>query len=68
MRTTLAEYPGTFVFCAQEKLRDAEHFIELMNEAFDANEEGVVIKQTSSIYRPGKRDKGGWYKIKPDVR
>lgn len=67
LRSTFKEQSGVFMFCAQTKVRDADHFLECLNKAFDANEEGVVIKQCGSFYRPGQRDKGGWFKIKPDV-
>lgn len=67
LRTTFQEIRGTFMFPAQEKIRDAAHFAECFNKAHDANEEGVVIKQSTSMYRPGQREKGGWIKIKPDV-
>lgn len=66
-RSTFVEQKGLFMFCAQTKVRDGNHFLECLNKAFDANEEGVVIKQSDSFYRPGQRDKGGWFKIKPDV-
>lgn len=55
------------MFPQRDKVRDASHFLKCLNKAFDANEEGVVIKQSDSIYQPGKRDNGGWFKIKPDV-
>lgn len=59
---------GALVLCEREKVRDARHFLECLNRAFDANEEGVVIKQEDSKYHPGKRENGGWFKMKPDVR
>lgn len=37
-----------------------------MNKAFDEKEEGVVIKESGSVYAPGKRI-ASWIKIKPDV-
>lgn len=67
LRTIIDEKRGGLMLCEREKVRDADHFLECLNRAFDSNEEGVVIKQEDSKYRPGKREKGGWYKMKPDV-
>ena len=55
------------MLCERIKLRDGDHFVEHFNKAFDSNEEGVVIKQEDSKYRPGQRERGGWFKMKPDV-
>lgn len=38
---------------------------EFLNEAIDQNEEGIVLKQLSSIYKPNART-AGWWKVKPD--
>lgn len=66
--TLIKEQKGALMLCERTKLRDGQHFLELLNKAFDANEEGVVIKQGDSKYHPGQREKGGWFKMKPDVR
>lgn len=67
LRTIVTEQKGALMLCDRIKIRNAEHFLECLNKAFDANEEGVVIKQEDSKYRPGQREKGGWFKMKPDV-
>lgn len=67
LRSIIVEQRGAFMLCEREKILNSDHFIELMNKHFDANEEGVVIKQSDSKYHPGKRENGGWFKIKPDV-
>lgn len=67
LRTLLKEEIGVFQYCERIKVHDNDHIVECMNKAFDADEEGVVIKQAESTYLPGKREKGGWFKIKPDV-
>lgn len=68
LKTLVTESKGNLTLCYRTKLNDSAHFVECLNEAFDNNEEGVVIKHASSTYQPGKREKGGWIKIKPDVR
>jgi DNA ligase-4 len=34
----------------------------LLNEAIDQREEGIVLKSPDSIYKPNER-KGGWVKV-----
>jgi len=36
-----------------------------LNDAIDSREEGIMVKDPESIYKPNVR-KGGWYKLKPD--
>lgn len=67
LRSLIRESPGQLTLCSRVQIRDAEHFLECVNRAFDAKEEGVVIKGAESTYQPGKREGGGWFKIKPDV-
>ena len=38
---------------------------DALNEAIDGREEGIMIKNPDSVYRPNTR-KGGWFKIKPE--
>jgi len=38
-----------------------------LNDAIDNFEEGIVVKDPLSIYKPNSRN-AGWYKIKPEVR
>lgn len=67
LKTIIDEQKGSLMLCERIKLRNGDHFIELFNKHFESNEEGVVIKQEDSKYRPGQREKGGWFKMKPDV-
>ena len=38
---------------------------DALNEAIDNQEEGIVVKNPESVYRPNTR-KGGWFKMKPE--
>lgn len=67
LRTVFEDHPGNMVLCPRTKVRNTEHILQCLNNAIDDNEEGVVIKRADSVYQPGKRDRGGWFKIKPDV-
>ena len=39
--------------------------MDALNEAIDNREEGIVVKDPQSVYKPNNR-KGGWYKLKPE--
>jgi DNA ligase-4 len=43
-----------------------EDVIASLNEAIDRREEGIVVKNPSSLYKPDKRKGSGWLKIKPE--
>uniref|UniRef100_A0A0A1XLZ5 DNA ligase 4 n=1 Tax=Zeugodacus cucurbitae TaxID=28588 RepID=A0A0A1XLZ5_ZEUCU len=58
--------PGVLQIMRPIKLTSAEQFQELFQQALNAQEEGVVLKKQNSIYKPGIRNGGGWYKIKAD--
>ena len=66
LNTVVKEHPGFFSKCKREKVRDADHLIECLNKGIDQKEEGIVIKEWDSVYKPNSRS-AGWYKIKPDV-
>ena len=38
---------------------------DALNDAIDRREEGIMVKDPDSPYKPNTR-KGGWYKIKPE--
>lgn len=67
LHTLIKEQKGSLMLCDRVKIENADNFLECLNKAYDANEEGVVMKQEDSKYHPGTREKGGWYKMKPDV-
>ena len=39
--------------------------MDALNDAIDNREEGIMVKNPDSVYRPNTR-KGGWFKIKPE--
>ncbi|CAM1297752.1 LIG4 (predicted) [Pycnogonum litorale] len=55
------------------RLRNTEHkigrckddVVDALNEAIDNREEGIVVKNPDSLYKPNSR-KAGWLKIKPE--
>lgn len=44
----------------------SDEIINLLKLSIDNCEEGIVVKDPFSIYKPNSR-KAGWYKIKPEV-
>lgn len=40
--------------------------MKYLNDAIDNREEGIVVKDPLSIYKPNSRN-SGWFKIKPEV-
>ncbi|XP_033127857.1 DNA ligase 4-like isoform X2 [Anneissia japonica] len=40
--------------------------VDALNKAIDDREEGIVVKNPDSTYRPDKRKGSGWLKIKPE--
>uniref|UniRef100_A0A182N904 DNA ligase 4 n=1 Tax=Anopheles dirus TaxID=7168 RepID=A0A182N904_9DIPT len=57
---------GFVAHCERERVQDANHLIQLLNTAIDAQQEGVVLKRENAHYQPNRRAGTGWYKIKPD--
>lgn len=43
-----------------------EEVLAALNDAIDNREEGIVVKDSNSIYKPNAR-REGWIKIKPEV-
>ncbi|XP_059469628.1 DNA ligase 4 [Neocloeon triangulifer] len=37
-----------------------------LNRAIDNRDEGIMLKDPNSVYKPSKERKGGWWKIKPE--
>lgn len=65
LRDLINDKEGVVKKCIPTRVRDVDHVITLINEAIDREEEGVVLKDSLSVYSPGERN-AGWCKIKPD--
>lgn len=73
MRLTILEkiidpLEGAIIFLNRKRISSKTEAIDSLNEAIDNREEGIVIKEFMSMYKPNIRKNGGWYKIKPEVR
>ncbi|XP_065052274.1 DNA ligase 4-like [Rhopilema esculentum] len=58
--------PGRLQIIERKTASKKEEVINALNDAIDKREEGIVIKDPESIYKPSKRKGSGWLKIKPD--
>lgn len=58
---------GVMSFIPRKRVSSKEEIIEFLNEAIDNREEGIIMKEFLSVYKPNIRKNGGWYKIKPEV-
>lgn len=67
LQELLPERKGVLHAMKPVKVSSVEDFKRLFQDALNANEEGVVLEKQNSIYRPGVRNGGGWFKIKADV-
>lgn len=57
---------GVMVKTKPIKIRDVDHMVTLFNNAIEEEQEGIVIKDAASFYKPGERLNSGWYKVKAD--
>lgn len=57
--------PGRIEIVQKTQAHTNKEVIDALNEAIDKREEGIMIKQPLSIYKPDKRGEG-WFKIKPE--
>ncbi|MCX6680114.1 MAG: ATP-dependent DNA ligase [Methanothrix sp.] len=57
--------PASFALLADQVLSDSVEAVEeIYRQALNAGHEGLILKNPSSVYAPGKRGKN-WLKIKP---
>lgn len=66
LQSVLTEIQGRVQFAKRITASTKQEVIEALNEAIDRREEGIVVKDPASVYKPNVRSGGGWVKIKPD--
>ena len=57
---------GTVEMAQRVEGHSARDIRNALNDAIDRREEGLVVKDSESEYKPGARAGGGWFKVKPD--
>ncbi|XP_042224034.1 DNA ligase 4-like isoform X2 [Homarus americanus] len=65
IKTVIKPLEGRVMLSTRTYVKSKEDVIRVLNEAIDKREEGVVLKDPDSVYRPASR-KGGWIKVKPE--
>ncbi|XP_064536990.1 DNA ligase 4 [Drosophila montana] len=66
LQELLSEQQGVLQIMKGQKISSLDHFNTLFQQMLDSNAEGIVLKKQNSIYKPGVRVGGGWYKDKAD--
>ncbi|XP_052777625.1 DNA ligase 4-like [Mya arenaria] len=56
---------GRMIISQHRDARTNQDCADALNEAIDGREEGIMVKNPESVYRPNTR-KGGWFKVKPE--
>ncbi|XP_041359150.1 DNA ligase 4-like [Gigantopelta aegis] len=56
---------GRIMVSTHTEAKTNQDCADALNEAIDNQEEGILVKNPESVYRPNTR-KGGWFKIKPE--
>ncbi|XP_053563764.1 DNA ligase 4 [Bombina bombina] len=57
--------PGRIQIVEKMEASTKKNVVDALNEAIDKREEGIMVKDPMSIYKPDKRGEG-WLKIKPE--
>jgi len=65
LRTVFQPVPGRMQLVAQTEVRTAGEVVAALNDAIDKREEGIMVKDPLSLYKPDKRGEG-WLKLKPE--
>jgi len=65
IKSVIRQKEGRVIITERSIVNNKEDVIKALNEAIDDREEGVVLKDPDSVYRPAAR-KGGWIKVKPE--
>ncbi len=57
---------GRVQFADRRTASKRAEVVDALNQAIDRREEGIVLKDPESVYKPNVRSRGGWLKIKPE--
>ena len=66
MKSTVTRVEGVLDFPKQHLICTKEEVTNLLNEAIDNREEGIILKRADSVYKPSAR-KAGWLKVIADL-
>ena len=66
LECTIKEKTGYMYLSKQTTASTYPEVLDELNRVIDNGDEGLVVKEPSSVYAPDQRVDGGWYKIKTD--
>ncbi|XP_049609405.1 DNA ligase 4 [Syngnathus scovelli] len=65
LQTIFTPLTGRIHLVQKMEARSTQDVVNSLNDAIDQREEGIMVKDPSSFYKPDKRGEG-WLKIKPE--
>ncbi|XP_031147734.1 DNA ligase 4 [Sander lucioperca] len=65
LQTVFSPVKGRIHLVPKTDARTMQEVVNALNDAIDSREEGIMVKDPLSIYKPDKRGEG-WLKIKPE--
>ncbi|XP_075056093.1 DNA ligase 4 [Mixophyes fleayi] len=65
LRDIFTPIPGRIHIVHKTEASTKKNVVDALNEAIDKREEGIMVKDPMSIYKPDKRGEG-WLKLKPE--
>ncbi|KAJ0062353.1 hypothetical protein NL108_010554 [Boleophthalmus pectinirostris] len=65
LQTVFTPVKGRIHIVPKTEVKSTKEVINALNDAIDGREEGIMVKDPMSIYKPDKRGEG-WLKIKPE--
>ncbi|KAM4537951.1 DNA ligase 4 [Fundulus diaphanus] len=65
LQTVFTPVKGRLHVVTKTEVRSTQEVVGALNDAIDNREEGIMVKDPLSIYKPDKRGEG-WLKIKPE--
>lgn len=65
MQTVFTPVKGRMHLVEKTEVKSMKEVVTALNDAIDGREEGIMVKDPMSIYKPDKRGEG-WLKIKPE--
>ncbi|OWA54118.1 DNA ligase 4 [Hypsibius exemplaris] len=66
LRHLFQQEEGRLYHAVTQTVTTPEECYSFLNDAIDRNEEGIILKDPTTVYKPNKRDHAGWWKIKPE--
>nr|XP_057907102.1 DNA ligase 4 [Doryrhamphus excisus] len=65
LQTVFSPVPGRIQLVLKTEASTMQEVVSSLNDAIDNREEGIMVKDPLSVYKPDKRGEG-WLKIKPE--